>query len=335
MTKYFGLTPEQVEFVRNNYSNHGSLYCAEYLNVSQIHVRKTASKIGIKLNYEVWKECTKKRIKLAYQDETKRMNNKQAQQDRFTIYTQKDKIIDLYINQKKSMSEIKRILNLQTYSAIRNILNDAHIKIEPKGHNARLWTENDDNFIRKYYYNTEKDIIIKSLNRTWNQVIKRAKNLNIKRDLNFFRTRETIKFNYRDNPMKRPDVRKKQSERMLKFIQDHPDKMLNKMLKRNKITSLEKRVKRILDKHNIIYQYNNYVKTVNGYKFPDFRIGKLIIECDGKNFHLDKIKETERDRELINSGYNILHFHEDTINKNIQKVERCILSKLKELNISV
>ena len=136
-----------------------------------------------------------------------------------------------------------------------------------------------------------------------------------------------------NNSCKNPVTRQKLREIMLKKINDNPDIMLNRILRRNHVTSLEKRVKKILNKHNIEYKFNKYVKTSISYRFPDFRIGKLIIECDGARFHTDKEKEIKRDRELIGVGYEILHFTEKKINKNIECVERCILKKLNQLGM--
>ena len=69
------------------------------------------------------------------------------------------------------------------------------------------------------------------------------------------------------------------------------------------------------------------IKISDKVRYPDFLIGKLCSECDGERWHKDK-DDTKRDRELIAAGYEILHFKGKMINKNIQKVERCILHKL-------
>ena len=195
------------------------------------------------------------------------------------------------------------------------------------------WLDKDIQYLKQHYWMGNKEQLIKNTRHSFAGIFHKARRLGLNRNLSYFRSKGTREFNLRDNPAKRPEVREKKSKQMIDFINNNPDKMLNRILKRNHITSLEKRVKRILDIHNISYKYNHYVKTEHSYKFPDFRIKELIIECDGKYHHQDKDKEKMRDRELIKSGYELLHFSEDKINKNIRSVEKCILHKLNELNI--
>lgn len=100
-----------------------------------------------------------------------------------------------------------------------------------------------------------------------------------------------------------------------------------------KPTKIELKVKDILDKHNVKYKYDQPVNVGKNRRFPDFRIGDLVIECDGTYWHKDKTRDIKRNKELINAGYILLHFSENTINKNIIKVEKCILKKLNELSL--
>ena len=118
-------------------------------------------------------------------------------------------------------------------------------------------------------------------------------------------------------------------------------KKANRMNLKVRVDLLCKRCKKRITKHstsgfcskciNKINLKKKPIKINNSVKFPDFRIGRLIIECDGSYWHKDKNKEKIRDSLLLSNGYIILHFSEKTIKKNIKKVEKCILKELQRL----
>ncbi|MBU0958165.1 MAG: endonuclease domain-containing protein [Nanoarchaeota archaeon] len=133
--------------------------------------------------------------------------------------------------------------------------------------------------------------------------------------------------NLTNNPAKRHDVRKKKSE----LYKANPKLQINSKLRRNKKTNIEIEMKRILDIIGLIenkdYLFNKYLKTRNGFKFPDFRLinKKVIIECDGSYWHSDECKEMLRDQELKNIGYTIYHFNEDKINNSLIPILKKII----------
>ncbi len=326
---------KEIDILKDNYWKLGPKELSETRLIDKTisSIRGKAWNLGIQVKKE--EKCRKMSIR-----QKERFANPKARKElsesliKIKLDDKKDFILDLYLNKKNSLDKIRRIIGTKSYGPIARHLKKWNIKkriIDSSG--AREWTNDELQYLKNNYWMDEKKNLINETHHSFSGIMHKAKRIGLKRNLNYFRSKYTREFNLRDNPSKRPEVREKHRKRMLKFINEHPDKILNRILRRNHITSLEKRVKRILDKHNLSYKYNHYVKTKMSYKFPDFRIGKLIIECDGKQFHQDTQKDTLRDRELINMGYELLHFSEDKINKNIETVERCILYKLEELNL--
>jgi len=189
-----------------------------------------------------------------------------------------------------------------------------------------LW---EDQILRNYYFNSERKFIKDLLlnNRNWVSIRKRAGIVNLSRK-DYFKHIETIRRNILDNVSKRPEVRLKKSQQMKEAIKKDKGKLLNRMMKRNKKTFIEMKVEKILLKNNISYKYNQKMNLGNSYKFPDFLVGNVVIECDGQYWHKDKLKEVKRDRLFIQNGYDILHFSGKKIRNNLEIVERCILSKV-------
>lgn len=190
-----------------------------------------------------------------------------------------------------------------------------------------LW---EDQILKNHYFNSERRLIKELLlnKRNWNSITKRATRIKVLRHRRF-RSVETIKRNLINNVSKRPEVRLKRSNQMKDAIKKDKGRLLNRMMKRNKKTFIEVQVENILKKNNIPYTYNKKINLSNCYKFPDFLVGNLVIECDGMHWHKNKFKETERDRLFIENGYEILHFSGKKIRNNLEIVERCILSKVK------
>lgn len=97
----------------------------------------------------------------------------------------------------------------------------------------------------------------------------------------------------------------------------------------DKLTSLEKVMASILDKHSISY---STLETVGGAR-TDFVVGDLVIECDGLYWHSDSIlsdnnyhvNKAKKYKEL---GYRSVFFREDEIYNSMHIVESIILNKL-------
>jgi very-short-patch-repair endonuclease len=334
MTRYYGLNQEQIDFIKQNYPYEGSLFCAIKVGLTKDRIIKVAHMLGIKTSQKVMNRnlslIQRKRLENPLEREKISKGNRKN-----IIYKCQDQVIDMYVNKKINITKISKLYNLKSNTSVSNILKENNIIVTANVDKATYWTKEMDNYLEENYYRGEKSIIIQHLKLSWNSIKHRASRLQIQRDLDFFRSRETRKFNLHSNPMHNQYSRLKASQSLKRYIQENPILYRKRMIKRNKKSKLEQAIEFILKKHNINYYWNAYVKTKESYKFPDFLIGnKLIIEADGEHWH-SKLKEIPRDRELINMGYHILHFHEYTIQKNKEKVERCILSKLKELNLLV
>lgn len=202
------------------------------------------------------------------------------------------------------------------------------------GIKKEYWSEEEIEFLRKNYYDTSIEIIKNRLsNKTLSSIRHKAERNGLKRNKKFERA-YLQNLNITNNPSKWATTREKNRRRMLEFISKNPEKMLNRMLRRNKKTFIEEIVENILKKNKIPFLYNHYVKTDKGFKFPDFVIkDSLIIECDGARFHQDKEKEKNRNKQLIKMGYKILHFSGKKIIKNTKGVEKCILKEVSKIAI--
>lgn len=319
-----------LEIFKNDYPKLGAKeFCNKYnININHHSLRCLASRLGVKLN----KIEFIKRIKLSRDKINKLEWGKKISESKTKYNYENIKLNILNDFEKyKSARKIAKINNLNEY-AVKLHLKKWGVKLI-RNINQYEFSKDEIHFLIN-----NKDILSVSefcicFNKSKKQIISLIKKLNIQRDWNNLRKINTIEFNLTDNPTKRYGVRKKLSEIMKRKILDNPETMLNRRLNRNKKTSIEKRVESILIKNQIPYEYNKYVKLKNCYKFPDFNIkNNLIIECDGSRFHSIE-KDNVRDVLFIEEGYNILHFSDDMINKNIEEVERCILQKLKELNI--
>ena len=86
-----------------------------------------------------------------------------------------------------------------------------------------------------------------------------------------------------------------------------------------------------LDDKKIKYEFNKVVRTKTSFKFPDFQIGNLIIECDGVYWHKQRKDDKQRENELKECGFEIIRFTDTQINKNFEEVKECILQKLNQL----
>mgnify|MGYP006416516529 FL=1 len=61
---------------------------------------------------------------------------------------------------------------------------------------------------------------------------------------------------------------------------------------------------------------------------------KIVIECDGKEYHQDKSKDDERDKYLLDRGFIVLRFTGSEICKSPQNCAISIISNLPEFSTS-
>ena len=111
-----------------------------------------------------------------------------------------------------------------------------------------------------------------------------------------------------------------------KFWMNNPDKHPNRIMeKRGFISSIEKKVKSILEEFHISFEPQwpilNY--------FVDFAVidQKIIFECDGNYWHnLPGVPEYDekRQKEIESLGWKFIRFSETEINKNLSKIKEII-----------
>lgn len=207
----------------------------------------------------------------------------------------KKSIVQWYYRDKISLTEVAKRLGIKFYGGLSKWLKLKGYKVYESGPNKTKWTKEMDIILKEKYPEETKEYLLNLFKCKWQSIMARAEKLNIKRNKKLFCN----------------------------------TKIFNKV----GMTSIEKKIREILDKNNLDYIYNKSIRVNDGVKFPDFRISNLCIEADGKYFHKDKDKKIERDKKIICAGYSILHFSEQTINKNIKKVERCILKKIKDMGL--
>jgi very-short-patch-repair endonuclease len=192
-------------------------------------------------------------------------------------------------------------------------------KIKTKKHKEDKWFEWEDNLIRNLYYNESKKKILELIPRTWSGIVHRAKRLKIKR--NPILQWEQNAWTSKNNPMYNPKFKLKAMTNQQKHI-----------YARNKKTQIEQQVADFLDTQNIKYNFNKVVRTKSSFRFPDFQIGNLIIECDGIYWHNQRNnkKEKERENELKELGFEIIKFTDKEIINNFEEVKKCIIQKLNQ-----
>jgi very-short-patch-repair endonuclease len=149
-----------------------------------------------------------------------------------------------------------------------------------------------------------------------------------------------IREKIRKTQLKKADEYRK---RKILFHQLHPEKHPNMLLRRNHKTKIEEILIKELNNLGCVekqqiktckklkdFVFNFYIKTYNGFRFPDinFPLLKIIIECDGNYWHKNKKYERNRDLEFKNLGYKILHFSGYDIKNNLNEVKDVVRTEI-------
>ena len=105
--------------------------------------------------------------------------------------------------------------------------------------------------------------------------------------------------------MRSEEGRKEQSERKKKLYIEFPEKHPNRRLAGNrlKMSYPERLIFDALVEEGIEFEHNKKI----GKYFPDFVIGKNIIEVDGERWH-NVENDTKRDKELKQMGFDVHRF---------------------------
>jgi very-short-patch-repair endonuclease/predicted RNA-binding Zn-ribbon protein involved in translation (DUF1610 family) len=102
-----------------------------------------------------------------------------------------------------------------------------------------------------------------------------------------------------------PEKRKEKSDWRIRLHQEHPETHPNRRLagNRNKMSYPEQIVYDFLTKKGIKFEHNFRI----GNYFPDFTIGNICIEVDGKRWH-DPERDQKRDAIIASYGYTVYRF---------------------------
>ena len=109
------------------------------------------------------------------------------------------------------------------------------------------------------------------------------------------------------NPSKRPEVREKIRQSVLRLYKEHPEMLENRKhcgynQHSKGYTSIERLIAAALTKRHIAYSHNVHI----GRYFVDFVVmDKVIIECDGEYWH--RHDNPARERYLHDQGYFTFH----------------------------
>jgi len=112
--------------------------------------------------------------------------------------------------------------------------------------------------------------------------------------------------------------RKAKSEWKKQLHREHPELHPNRILASNRKswTYPEKVAGEWLDKNNIQYERNKKIDIF----YPDFVIGSMIIEIDGKRWH-DKQRDDLRGKRLNELGYIVYRIDaKENIEKRLQEI---------------
>lgn len=112
------------------------------------------------------------------------------------------------------------------------------------------------------------------------------------------------------------ELRQKISKQKKELYQNFPEKHPNRRCAGIKMSYPEKLVYDYLLSINLDFMHNPKI----GKCYPDFVIGRLIIEVDGARWHKDKEKEEKRDEYLRSFDYEIVHIPAKNVIKHLKKL---------------
>lgn len=124
-----------------------------------------------------------------------------------------------------------------------------------------------------------------------------------------------------NNPVTIPEVHARMIASCKETMRLHPERHPNVvMAQRGFISSIEKKVKELLDAIGIAYTQQHPVDRF----FVDFAIPSLMvaIEVDGNYWHKDNQRDLDRQRIIEDKGWHVVRFREDQINEDLQSVSQ-------------
>lgn len=114
--------------------------------------------------------------------------------------------------------------------------------------------------------------------------------------------------------------------RNIKYYQEHPEKHLNYILRRNKITSIEKATEDAISSLGLTSIWNKCVHLGSVFRFPDFQIvgTKIVVECLSNYWHNEE--ETLSRKQLFEKhGYICIFLYEKTIKSSKESIITALL----------
>lgn len=126
----------------------------------------------------------------------------------------------------------------------------------------------------------------------------------------------------KNNPMTDPAICKKATISLIQYLEEHPEKRLNarmaKHRKSGKKTWIEQRMADLLDRLGIDYVFQYPILRYDvDFAIPALRI---VIECDGEQWHKDKEKDQIRQRKIEQQGWFVLRYDGAKINQCIDEI---------------
>jgi len=118
----------------------------------------------------------------------------------------------------------------------------------------------------------------------------------------------------RNNPMKDRSTVERRTKTYLKTLRSNPDIHPNRiMAQRGFMSSLEKKVKDVLDTMGLNYECQYPISKY----FVDFALvsDKIAIEADGDYWHQDKKRDRKRQKDIEKNGWVVIRFSESDIKK--------------------
>jgi very-short-patch-repair endonuclease len=183
----------------------------------------------------------------------------------------------------------------------------------------------DDDFLKKFQKEYDSGMNTEELMKKYKVAWGTIRKAQLSGKLKFRNKSERMKLMMKNNPnhpfVKNPKFdknRKLARDRMKKRIDDDPNNHPNRKVcnNRKRMTYPERLVYDYLTEKKIPFKHNDYIKPY----WPDFRIGKKIIEVDGEYWH-DADKDKLRDENLNKMGYTVYRFKAKEINKDVSIID--------------
>lgn len=94
---------------------------------------------------------------------------------------------------------------------------------------------------------------------------------------------------------------------------------------------IEEKIGQWLEKFGIIYETQKKIGKYRADIFIKTRYSKIVIECDGEQYHKDKAKDRSRDQYMQELGYIVLRFTGSQINTNAEACTAKIIESISEV----